>query len=392
MLQDFTEDRDALTKVDPEPDRIGDTGMANGSTGDDSEADTGAAYTADDTEFNIFNTDRKLAALESAVKMLGSLAEKKALVYFASGMTRTGIDNQAQLRATVNAAIRSNVAFYPVDARGLVATAPLGDATQGSQGGQGMYSGSSQRTGAKQLPGTAGNALHAGLRYRRQGAARQQRSLAGHRAGAEGYLQLLHPRLLQHQHRPRRTLPAHQGADRQEPQAPSSTTARATSPPRNSSSSTSSDRERQLQEALMLGDPVTDLTVALEVNYFRLARDRYFVPVSVKIPGSDIELARKGGAESTRLDFIGEVKDSKGVLQGTVRDDITVKLKGETAGQLASAQPGIRHRLHAAARHLHPEIPGARERDRQDGDLRNQVRDSGPDRGTGAICRSAPWC
>ena len=71
------------------------------------------------------------------------------------------------------------------------------------------------------------------------------------------------------------------------------------------------------------------------MNYFRLAHDRYFVPVSVKIPGSDIELARKGGAESTRLDFIGEVKDSKGMLQGTVRDDITVKLKGENAGQLS---------------------------------------------------------
>ena len=33
----------------------------------------------------------------------------------------------------------------------------------------------------------------------------------------------------------------------------------------------STDRERQLQEALMLGDPVTDLTLALEVNYFRQA-------------------------------------------------------------------------------------------------------------------------
>ncbi len=99
---------------------------------------------------------------------------------------------------------------------------------------------------------------------------------------------------------------------------------------------TTTDRERQLQEALMLDDPVTDLTVALEVNYFRQARDRYFVPVSLKIPGSDIELASKGGAESTRLDFIGQVKDSKGMLQGTVRDEITVKLKGENAGQLAS--------------------------------------------------------
>jgi hypothetical protein len=85
----------------------------------------------------------------------------------------------------------------------------------------------------------------------------------------------------------------------------------------------------------MLGDPVTDLTLALEVNYFRRARDRYFVPVSVKIPGSDIELARKSGAETTRLDFIGEIKDSKGILAGTVRDDITVKLKGDSAGQLS---------------------------------------------------------
>jgi VWFA-related protein len=127
--------------------------MTNGSTGAASEGDTGAAYTADDNEFNIFNTDRKLAALESAVKMLASLPEKKALVYFASGMSRTGIDNQAQLRATVNAAIRGNVVFYPVDARGLAATAPLGDATQTSPGGQGMYSGSSQRTAQENFQG-----------------------------------------------------------------------------------------------------------------------------------------------------------------------------------------------------------------------------------------------
>ncbi|MGH9809462.1 MAG: VWA domain-containing protein, partial [Terriglobia bacterium] len=145
VLQDFTDDRDRLFQVVKHL-NVGDVGMANGATGDDSEPDTGAAFTQDDSEFNIFNTDRKLAALETAVKMLGSLPEKKALVYFASGMSTSGIDNQAQLRATVNAAIRSNVAFYPVDARGLVATAPLGNATQASQGGQGMYSGSSQRT------------------------------------------------------------------------------------------------------------------------------------------------------------------------------------------------------------------------------------------------------
>src|SRR5947209_16870067 len=97
---------------------------------------------------------------------------------------------------------------------------------------------------------------------------------------------------------------------------------------------TSSDKEPQLQEALMLGDPVTDLSIAVEVDYFRLARDRYFVPVTVKIPGSELELAKHGGAESTKIDFIGEVKDAKGVTQANVRDYQEIKLKGETASQL----------------------------------------------------------
>src|SRR5204863_695423 len=95
----------------------------------------------DSGEFNLFNTDRQLAALQTAVNMLKPLQEKKSLVYFASGLNLRGTDNQAQLRATVNAAVRANVSFYPVDARGLVAMAPMGDATRQSPGGIGAYSG-----------------------------------------------------------------------------------------------------------------------------------------------------------------------------------------------------------------------------------------------------------
>ena len=65
-----------------------------------------------------------------------------------------------------------------------------------------------------------------------------------------------------------------------------------------------SDKERQLEDALMLGDPITELTIALEVDYFQLNRAEYFVPIMVKIPGSELALARKGGAEHTLLDFI----------------------------------------------------------------------------------------
>ena len=70
----------------------------------------------------------------SLIHILGQLNEKKSLVYFASGLRLNGIDNQAQLHATVDAAIKAGVSFWPIDARGLVARAPLGDATQGSPG------------------------------------------------------------------------------------------------------------------------------------------------------------------------------------------------------------------------------------------------------------------
>ena len=38
--------------------------------------------------------------------MLAALPEKKALIYFASGVSKTGIDNQAQLEASINAAMK----------------------------------------------------------------------------------------------------------------------------------------------------------------------------------------------------------------------------------------------------------------------------------------------
>jgi VWFA-related protein len=108
---------------------------------DGSSADTGAAFGQDDSELNVFNTDRQLSALETAAKMLGQLNEKESLLYFASGLRLNSVDNQAQLRATVDAAIKAGVSFWAVDARGLVAEAPLGDASQGSPGNSGVYTG-----------------------------------------------------------------------------------------------------------------------------------------------------------------------------------------------------------------------------------------------------------
>jgi hypothetical protein len=44
------------------------------------------------------------------------------------------------------------------------------------------------------------------------------------------------------------------------------------------------DKEQQLKEAISAGDPVTDLPLALQIDYFRVGPTAYFVPISVKFP------------------------------------------------------------------------------------------------------------
>jgi hypothetical protein len=99
---------------------------------------------------------------------------------------------------------------------------------------------------------------------------------------------------------------------------------------------TGTEKEDQLQQALMLGDPMTDLSLSAELDYFRLARDRYFIPFSVKIPGAEIALAKKRGLAQTEFDFIGQVRDEHSKLMGVVRDGIKIKLNDQTAAQLSS--------------------------------------------------------
>ena len=144
-------------------------------TGDDNGEDTGAAFVADETEFNIFNTDQKLAALEKASRMLAALPEKKALIYFSAGVSKTGVDNQAQLEASINAAVKANVAIYP----DRCPRPDGGSSRRRRQQGRVARSWDFQRLrlqlAARQHQRFAGDAGHAGRRYRRQGVPRQQR-------------------------------------------------------------------------------------------------------------------------------------------------------------------------------------------------------------------------
>lgn len=330
VLTDFTDNRETLNKV--LDDLI--IGQANGfETTDETGPDTGAAFGQDSGEFNIFNTDRQLATLQTAVKMLGSLNEKKSFVYFASGMRLKGVDNQAQLQATVNAAIRANVSFFPVDARGLVALAPMGDATQGSPGGVGMYSGGtamamqnafarSQDTMWGLAADTGGKALLDNNELAMGIVQAQQAISSYYILGYYTSNQNLDGKF----RRIKITLTNGMSADLQYRQGYYAN--------KEFNKFTQADKERQLEEALMLGDPITELTIAMEVNYFQLNRAEYFVPVGVKIPGSELALAKKGGAERTLIDFIGEIKDEYGTTISNVRDKADIKLTGEEAAEL----------------------------------------------------------
>ena len=96
------------------------------------------------------------------------------------------------------------------------------------------------------------------------------------------------------------------------------------------------DKERQLEDALMQGDPWTDLTIATEVNYFQLNKAEYFVPVMMKVPGREIALAKKGGADHTHLDLVGEIKDDYGgTTVANIRDHFDAKLGDTTAAEWA---------------------------------------------------------
>src|SRR5688572_27092216 len=86
----------------------------------------------------------------------------------------------------------------------------------------------------------------------------------------------------------------------------------------------------------MLENPITDITIAMELNYFQLNRAEYFVPVAVKIPGSELELAQRRGAKRMTLDFLVEVKTDYGNTQQNIRDKLEIPLTNQNAERLAT--------------------------------------------------------
>jgi hypothetical protein len=95
------------------------------------------------------------------------------------------------------------------------------------------------------------------------------------------------------------------------------------------------DLEWALADALKSRQPMTDLKVAAEANYFPLNKAEYFMPVTVKISGA--QLPDSGHARRIFLDIIGEVNQD-GVVVQKLREEVDVRLSDEMARVLPMQQ------------------------------------------------------
>jgi VWFA-related protein len=329
--QDFTTDRALLKKQLDAFSTGSGQGFEEGTTGTtEGTPDTGQPFTADDTEYNIFNTDRRLEALRSVAEKLAYVQQKKSLIYFSSGMDRTGIENQSELRAAVNAAVRSNLAIYTMDMRGLQALVAGGEAQSASLRGVSAYSGqatlnalnsnfTTQETLVTLASDTGGRAFLDSNDFSKIFTGVQQDT-------STYYLLGYHSTNSARNGRYRRivvksSVPGVKIDYRRGYYAPA-----------DYQHSTKDDKERQLEEELASDLPATDFPLYLGVSYFRLEGNKFFVPISLVVPGSQIPFVRSSDRDKATLDVIGMVLDVEHHPLNRIRD--TVKLAVNTSAEV----------------------------------------------------------
>ena len=348
--QDFTADKAQLKKVLQAFNSGNGQGFEEGSTGTtEGTADTGGSFSADDTEFNIFNTDRRLQALRTVAKQLEHIDQKKSLIYFSNGMTRTGIENQSELRAATNAAVRANMAIYTMDIRGLQAIVPGGEAQSASLRGVSAYSGqsmqnafdsnfSSQETLVTLAGDTGGRAYldsnDLGKIYKGVQNDTSTYYMLGYHStnpARDGRYRHITVKLKQ---------PGMKVEYRKGYYAPS-----------DYKHSNDEDRERQLDEELASDLPSTDLHVYFTASYFRVSDDKFSIPVSLVVPGSEIPFAQKSDQDKATLDIIGVITDEKKRPITDIRDTVKLALNANAEVRRKNVQYNTRLFLPAGKYH-----------------------------------------
>ncbi len=348
--QDFTSDKDLL---------IGKVGVYNGTEGsafaqganaNSNQVEDASGYTPDESEYNDINTDRELYALRAISKSLERINQKKSLLYFSGGLSRDGIENQASLRAAINAAVRANLAIYSLDTRGLQAISPLGDASTASLRGSSGFNGgaiqnnfnanfASQETMTTLSADTGGKAFLDSNDFAPAFAKVQSDSSAYYVIG-------FHP-----------SNPARDGKFRK-------LTVKVNRPgvklefrpgyfaPSDFQHAGKEDRERDLQEQLASDLPATDVAMYLDAYYFRLEENRFYVPVSLIVPGSQIPFVKGGDRDKATLDVIGEVIDEAKRPIGNVRETVKLAVNADQQVRQKNVQYSTSFNLPAGKYHL----------------------------------------
>src|SRR5580700_10170493 len=290
---------------------------------------TGAAYTPDETEFNVFNTDQKLAAVEGLAHVLGGIPGRKALVEFTGGITQTGEENRTQLCAATDAANRADVSIYSLDSRGLLAAPPGGDTTVNAATGTSMFTGASvfhqtdQREDSRDTLATlstdTGGKAFFDLGDLSDAFPAIQRDnggyyLVGYNLGPD----------VKHDGRWRAirvkvNIPGAHVRYRDGYYAP-----------RDFQHLEKEDRDQQLADAINSDHPVVELPVAVETGIFRLSSTQAYVPIAAKIASSALDWAQKHNKQHAEFDFAVEVRAvPAGQIVAQLHDTITVNLDAE---------------------------------------------------------------
>jgi VWFA-related protein len=338
MDQDFTADKTVLLKGVGRYNGTEGAGLANGNEGGNSAgtADDASSYTADDSEYNALNTDRELYAIRTIAKSLERLDQRKSLLYFSGGLTRQGIENQASMRAATNEAVRANMAIYSVDSRGLEALPPVGNASTGSLRGTAAYSGASmqnnlnvnfasQETLATLSSDTGGKAFFDSNDFAPAFQQIQHDTEAYYILGfhstntaRDGSYRHLAVKLNRNDVK----LDYRQGYF-----APADFQHQKTE-----------DREQALTDQMRSDLPATDVAIYLQALYFRLEDNKFFVPVSLIVPGSQIHSIKNGDRDKANIDVIGQVKNAQGIIVGNVRDNVKLALDASQQVQRKNIQ------------------------------------------------------
>jgi VWFA-related protein len=328
--QDFTSSKDLLLKAVNSYNGTQGAGYGLGATSTSNQVEDASSFTPDESEYNDLNTDRELFALEDISKSLAYLNEKKSLLYFSGGIQRDGIENQASLHAAINASVRANISIYSVDARGLQAISPLGDATTGNLRGANSFNGAALQNNLDSNFAT--QEVMAGLSADTGGKAffdtndfsgafdRIQKDTSAY------YVIGYHSTDLRRDGRYRHLSVKINRPDVKLEYRPGYYA------PADYQHATKDERERQLEEELASDLPSTDMTVYLQALYFRSGENRFFVPISLVVPGSQIPFVKGGDRDKATLDIIGQVRDAAGHDIGDIRD--TVKLAVDQAQQV----------------------------------------------------------